>query len=79
MSGFNFTGNEDCLILSVYTPQNATNLPILVWIHGSGYSLGQGNLDMSPTINANQNTFVVVVIQYRVGASFIEHRVNDSP
>ena len=26
------SGDEDCLSLSVYSPQNATNLPILVWI-----------------------------------------------
>ncbi|KAF6240138.1 hypothetical protein HO173_001748 [Letharia columbiana] len=67
-SGFNFTGNEDCLFLSVYAPQNATDLPVLVWIHGGGYGQGQGNLDMSPIINANNNKFVAVAIQYRLGA-----------
>lgn len=77
MSGFNFTGNEDCLFLSVYSPQNATNLPVLVWIHGGGYGVGQGNLDMSPIINANQNTFIAVAIQYRVSASLIEHGFNE--
>ena len=35
MPGFNFTGNEDCLFLSVYAPQNKTNLPVLVWIRKS--------------------------------------------
>ena len=69
-SGFNFTGNEDCLFLSVYAPQNATDLPVLVWIHEGGYGTGQGNLDMSPIMNANNDTFVAVVIQYRVRASF---------
>ena len=69
-SGFNFTGNEDCLFLSVYAPPNATDLPVLVWIHGGGYGQGQGNIDMSPIINANQNGFVAVAIQYRVCASF---------
>ena len=66
-AGFNFTGNEDCLFLSVYAPQNKTNLPVLVWIHGGGYGAGQGNEDMSPIINANNNNFVAVAIQYRVG------------
>ena len=64
--GFNYTGNEDCLFLSVYAPQNATNLPVLVWIHGGGYGEGQGNQDMSSIINTNQNSFVAVAIQYRV-------------
>ena len=67
-SGFNFTGNEDCLFLSVYAPPNATNLPVLVWIHGGGYGSGQGNQDMSAIINANNNNFVAVAVQYRVGA-----------
>lgn len=30
--GFNFSGSEDCLFLSVYAPQNKANLPVLVWI-----------------------------------------------
>ena len=69
VSGFNFTGNEDCLFLSVYAPQNAANLPVLVWIHGGGYGTGQGNQDMSSIINTNNNNFVAVAIQYRVRTS----------
>ena len=64
--GFNFTGDEDCLFLSVYAPSNATNLPVLVWIHGGGYGMGQGNQDMSSIINANHDGFIAVAIQYRV-------------
>lgn len=63
---FNYTGNEDCLFLSVYAPQNASNLPVLVWIHGGGYGQGQGDQDMSSIINTNNNNFVGVAIQYRV-------------
>ena len=66
-ANYNFTGNEDCLFLSVYAPQNATNLPVLVWIHGGGYGAGQGNEDLTAIINANNNNFVGVAIQYRVG------------
>ncbi len=29
------SGDEDCLFLNVYSPQNATNLPVLVWIRKS--------------------------------------------
>lgn len=60
------TGDEDCLFLSVYAPQNATNLPVLVWIHGGGYGQGSGSQDLSDIINANDNSFVGVAIQYRV-------------
>lgn len=66
-TNYNFTGNEDCLFLSVYAPQNATNLPVLVWIHGGGYGGGSGNEDLTAIINANNNNFVGVAIQYRVG------------
>ena len=60
--------SEDCLFLNVYAPQNATNLPVLVWIHGGGYGLGNGQQDMSAIINANNQSFIGVAIQYRLGA-----------
>ncbi|KAL8791238.1 MAG: hypothetical protein Q9213_000195 [Squamulea squamosa] len=68
LPGFDYTGNEDCLFLSVYAPRNAANLPVLVWIHGGGYGLGQGNQDLSMIINTNNNSFIGVAIQYRLGA-----------
>lgn len=30
--GFSYNGTEDCLFLSVYAPQDKTNLPVFVWI-----------------------------------------------
>ena len=39
-------GQEDCLILNVYVPEIAfsskldTKLPVMVWIHGGGLTLG---------------------------------------
>ncbi|KAL2134419.1 hypothetical protein VTI74DRAFT_258 [Chaetomium olivicolor] len=61
-------GNEDCLFLNVYAPPNAAKLPVLLWIHGGGYGLGDGTQDMAQIIKANNNGFVVVSIQYRLGA-----------
>jgi carboxylesterase type B len=58
---------EDCLFLNVYSPANASNLPVLVWIHGGGYGVGNGQQDLTAIINANNNSFVGVSIQYRVG------------
>jgi len=60
--------SEDCLFLNVYAPKNAKNLPVLVWIHGGGYGLGNGQQDMTAIINANNKSFVAVSIQYRLGA-----------
>lgn len=59
-------GNEDCLHLNVYAPVNASQLPVLVWIHGGGYGAGDGTQDLSAIINANNNSFIGVAIQYRV-------------
>ncbi|KAK5054402.1 hypothetical protein LTR84_001292 [Exophiala bonariae] len=65
----NSTGSsEDCLFLNVYAPANASDLPVLVWIHGGGYGRGNGRQDLSALINANNDSFVGVSIQYRLGA-----------
>lgn len=37
-------------------------------VTGGGYGLGNGQENMVPLITANNNTFVVVAIQYRLGA-----------
>ncbi|KAK7967594.1 carboxylesterase family protein [Apiospora aurea] len=68
--GFNSgPGDEDCLYLNVYAPHNAENLPVLVWIHGGGNSaFGASLYDPSTLIHTNNNSFVVVMIQYRLGA-----------
>lgn len=59
-------GSEDCLFLNVWAPDKAKNLPVLVWIHGGGYGYGDGTQDMTDFINDNENSVVVVSIQYRV-------------
>ncbi|EDU40805.1 PnbA Carboxylesterase type B [Pyrenophora tritici-repentis] len=60
-------GSEDCLFLNVQSPANATNLPVLVWIHGGGYGLGSGQQDFTDILTTNGLNFVVVSIQYRLG------------
>ena len=66
----NQTGaSEDCLVLNIWSPSNATGpLPVLVWIHGGGNGVGNGQQDLSTIIGANNNNFVGVSIQYRLGA-----------
>ncbi|OJD30021.1 carboxylesterase type b [Diplodia corticola] len=61
--------SEDCLFLNVYAPDDAHDLPVFVWIHGGGYDLG-GTVPYDPSalINTNNQDFVAVVIQYRLGA-----------
>ncbi|KAF7563932.1 hypothetical protein G7046_g203 [Stylonectria norvegica] len=67
--GFNsMLGNEDCLYLNVYASPQASNLPVLVWIHGGGYQLFGAMYDPSVWMNTNSNGFITVEIQYRLGA-----------
>ncbi|CAJ2501354.1 Uu.00g042070.m01.CDS01 [Anthostomella pinea] len=61
--------NEDCLSLSVLAPVNATGLPVLVWIHGGGYGIGSApQYPLPELVRTNGNAFIVVSIQYRLGA-----------
>jgi para-nitrobenzyl esterase len=62
--------SEDCLYLNVFTPaSDAKRRPVLVWLHGGGFSWGAGS---EPTYNggplAARGDVVVVTINYRLGA-----------
>ncbi|KAG8763964.1 hypothetical protein FRC11_007645 [Ceratobasidium sp. 423] len=51
--------SEDCLYLNVYSPPNAKNLPVLVWIHGGSWDHnGAYQFDPTPLINLSGNKFV---------------------
>jgi para-nitrobenzyl esterase len=62
-------GDEDCLTLNVYAPRTATPtsfLPVMVWIHGGGNTVGAGTLYDGGNLAATQNV-VVVTLNYRLG------------
>lgn len=69
-------GNEDCLYLNVYAPARATPaapLPVMVWIHGGGFTSGAGS-DYDPSVLAQKHGVVVVTLNYRLGAlGFLAH------
>lgn len=61
--------DEDCLTLDVTVPTGTTpdaRLPVLVWIHGGGFSAGAG-ADYDPRRLARAGPLVVVTINYRLG------------
>ncbi|MFC6592721.1 carboxylesterase/lipase family protein [Deinococcus lacus] len=60
-------GQEDCLTLNVYAPENAQNLPVMVWIHGGSFNLG-ASTDYDPRALAREQGVVVVSMNYRLGA-----------
>ncbi|MHA6625522.1 carboxylesterase/lipase family protein [Pseudonocardia sichuanensis] len=60
---------EDCLSLDVTVPAGTTSdarLPVLVWIHGGGFSAGAGS-DVDPRRLAEAGPLVVVTVNYRLG------------
>ncbi|KZT55338.1 alpha/beta-hydrolase [Calocera cornea HHB12733] len=64
------TGAEDCLLLDIQVPAHpqSSSLPILLQIHGGGYT--QGNADTSPAdglLQQSNGSFVYVTVQYRLG------------
>ena len=57
-------GSEDCLYLNVWTPSLEGSLPVVVWVHGGAFVMGDGNLDGSSLAS---HGCVVVSINYRIG------------
>uniref|UniRef100_A0A7N6ASU3 Carboxylic ester hydrolase n=1 Tax=Anabas testudineus TaxID=64144 RepID=A0A7N6ASU3_ANATE len=61
--------SEDCLYLNIYTPANRAHdakLPVMVWIHGGGFTMGSASIYDGSALAAYQDV-VVVLIQYRLG------------
>lgn len=62
------TGQEDCLHLNVFAPETAASadLPVMMWIHGGGYTVGWSGFYDGSRLASEQNV-VVVTINYRLG------------
>jgi para-nitrobenzyl esterase len=67
-------GREDCLTLDVYAPASAPDavpagdarLPVLVWIHGGGNTIGTSSFYDGGHLAARERV-VVVAVNYRLG------------
>lgn len=60
------SGDEDCLYLNIWSPPNAVGLPVMLWIHGGGNTIGHGG-SYNGSALAAQRDVVVVTINYRLG------------
>ncbi|KOB65324.1 Antennal esterase CXE14 [Operophtera brumata] len=73
-------GDEDCLIVNVFTPTTVSNepLPVLIYIHGGSFLMGSGQTKgVEPLIKQN---IIVVTINYRLGAlGFLCLGINEAP
>jgi para-nitrobenzyl esterase len=68
--------SEDCLYLNIWTAAKSDHarLPVMVWIHGGGFTRGSGS---TPTYNGENfagKGVVLVTINYRLGVfGFLAH------
>jgi para-nitrobenzyl esterase len=73
--GLDFSYSEDCLNLNIYTPKNAHNAPVLVFIHGGGFNSmanSEGYLDGEAYAKRG---LILVCVNYRVGVfGYMTHR-----
>jgi para-nitrobenzyl esterase len=66
--GPSVVADEDCLTLNVWTPAAGGARPVLVWLHGGGYSVGNASRDLYDGANlARRNDVVVVSANHRLG------------
>jgi para-nitrobenzyl esterase len=61
-------GNEDCLLLNLYTPKaDNGKRPVVIWVHGGSMTNGSG-MDMNGHAFADNDDIVTIAINYRLGA-----------
>ena len=62
--------SEDCLYLNVMTPAKTAgeSLPVMVWLHGGGYSSGSGNDRLCNLHRLPQHGVVVVTVTMRLNS-----------
>jgi carboxylesterase type B len=68
--------SEDCLYLNVWTPSRVDHemYPVMVWIHGNGYTRGSGSHVTYDGESLAARGVVVVTINYRLGLpGFLAH------
>ena len=68
--------SEDCLYLNVWTPKADPkgHRPVLVWIHGGGFTQGSGSVAVYDGAALAADGIVVVTINYRLGVfGFFAH------
>lgn len=64
----NVNTNEDCLYLNITAPREGANRglkPVMVWLHGGGFSAGTGN-SYDPHRMVIAGDVVVVTVQFRL-------------
>ncbi|EDW59545.1 esterase B1 [Drosophila virilis] len=63
-------GSEDCLYLNVYAKKLKSEkpLPVMVWIYGGGFQIGEATRDVHSPDYFMQKDVILVTLNYRLGA-----------
>lgn len=62
------TESENCLVLNVLTPGHRGRLPVMVYIHGGGFTQGSGVLTAFSDRFVREHNVVLVGVNHRLGA-----------
>jgi para-nitrobenzyl esterase len=67
--------SEDCLSLNIWSPADARNAPVFVWIHGGALTTGSSSETLYDGARLAARGIVVVTINYRLGVlGYFAHR-----
>ncbi len=59
--------SEDCLFLNVWRPARAGKYPVMVFIHGGGFTYGAAGVPLYDGAGLASRSAVIVTINYRLG------------
>jgi len=59
--------SEDCLTLNIWAPADATDAPVLVWIHGGALVIGSSKESLFDGTRLAEQGIIVVTINFRIG------------
>ena len=62
-----FSYGEDCLNLNIFTPKEAENCPVVIFIHGGGFDSGINSEDPFDGAGLAARGIVTVFVNYRLG------------
>ncbi len=65
--GLSFTYSEDCQFLNIWTPKEAENCPVLIFIHGGSFTGGSADEGHISGKAFAEKGIVTVAINYRLG------------
>lgn len=73
--GLHFTYSEDCHFLNIWTPKNAENCPILIFIHGGSFTGGSTDEGHIKGERLAEKGIITVAMNYRLGPyGFCAHK-----